>query len=71
MRSTSSEMPRSVLGRPTLRREYVQRRATSWRCQRGSVTGDTKNDDRARLGSERLNAASSSRSAVRSRGRPT
>jgi hypothetical protein len=64
-------MPLSVLGRPTLRRGYVQRRATSWRCQRKSVTGDTKKDDHAGLGSERLSAASSSRSAGRSRGLPT
>ncbi len=35
-------MPLSVLGRPPLRRECVQRRATSCRCQRKSVTGETK-----------------------------
>jgi hypothetical protein len=43
-------MPLLVLGGPTLRREYVQRRATSRRCQRSSVKGDTKNDDHAGLG---------------------
>jgi hypothetical protein len=71
MRSTSSEMPPSIRGRPRLCRGYVQRRATSWRCQRKSVTGDTRNDDHSGRGSERLSAASSSWSAGHSRGRPT
>jgi hypothetical protein len=62
-------MPWLVLARPTGRRGYVQRRATSVRCQRKSVAGDTKNDGHAARGSERLNAASSSRSTGRSRGR--
>src|SRR5207247_720409 len=60
-----------VLGRPTLRREYVQRRATSSRCQRTSVAGETKSVDQAERGNERLNAANSTRSAGRGRGRAT
>ncbi len=68
-RSTSSVMPRLVLGRPTLRREYVQRRATSCRCQRKRVAGETRNDDQPDRGSERLSAASSARSAGLSLGR--
>jgi hypothetical protein len=44
---------------------------TSRRCQRSYVTGETKNDDHAGLGSERLNAASSSLSTGRSYGRVT
>jgi hypothetical protein len=70
-RSTSSVMPPTFLGRPTVRREYVQRRATSSRCQRRSVAGDTNSVDHAERGSERLSAANSSRSAGRSRGRVT
>jgi hypothetical protein len=53
-RKTRSQIPRSVLGPPTLCRQYVQRRATSLRCQRKSVAGETKNDDHAALGSQRL-----------------
>jgi hypothetical protein len=55
--------------RPGRRCGYVQRRATSSRCQRSSVAGDTRNDDHARRGSARLSAASSARSAERSCGR--
>ncbi len=62
------ERPLAVRGRLTKRCEYVQRSATSSRCQRSSVAGETKNDDHAGFGSERLSAASSSRSAGRSRG---
>jgi hypothetical protein len=50
-------------GRPGLVCEYVQRRAMSWRCQRSSVSGFTGNLIHAARGSERLNAASSARSA--------
>jgi hypothetical protein len=71
MRSTSSQMPLSVRGRPRATRAYVQRRATSWRCQRKRVTGDTKKDDHADLGSERLTAAAAAgRRAAAAAGQP-
>src|SRR5262249_9002107 len=51
---------------------YVQQRATISRCQRRSVPGVTNNDlFHACLGSTRLNAASSARSAGVSAGRAT
>jgi hypothetical protein len=57
-----------IRGRPGPRRAYVQRFATSWRCQRRSVSGLT-NSERQRLGgSRRLAAARKARSAVRSSG---
>src|SRR6266536_3293230 len=50
-RRTSSRTSPGVPGRPGRRCGYVQRRATSSRCQRSSVTGETKNDGHARRGS--------------------
>jgi hypothetical protein len=50
-------MPLSVLGRPMVRREYVQWRVTRSRCQRRSVAGETNSVDHAERGSERLSAA--------------
>src|SRR5262249_60120642 len=71
-RTTSSRTSAAVGGRPGRRCRYVQRRATSSRCQRNSVVGATKNDRRQTCrGSTRLNAASSARSACVSCGRPT
>jgi hypothetical protein len=70
-RSTSSRTSTAVAGRPGRRCGYVQRRATSSRCQRSSVAGDTTNDARAARGSTRLNAASSARSLGQSCGRAT
>jgi hypothetical protein len=68
-RRISSRSDRSSGGRPGLRCAYVQRRATSWRCQESSVSGLNEKTVQARLGSERLNAASSARSARVSRDR--
>ena len=70
-RTTSSRTSTGVPGRPGRRPVYVQRRATSSRCQRSSVAGVTKNDAHARRGNARLNAASSARSAGRSCERAT
>ena len=50
-------------GLPDLVCAYVQWRATSCRCQRCSVSGLTANRAQTGRGSERLNAASSARSA--------
>lgn len=50
-------------GRPGDLHEYVQRRDTSWRCQRGNVSGLTAKLDHNARGSERLSAASNARSA--------
>lgn len=50
-------------GRPGLRRGYVQRWATSSRCQRRIVPGLTKKAAHRSRGSRRDNAASSTRSA--------
>ena len=66
-----SEIRLSVLGRPTVRREYVQRWVTSSRCQRRSVAGETNSVDHTERGSEWLSAASSSLSVSRRRGRAT
>jgi hypothetical protein len=59
----------SIGGRPGFLWGYVQRRATSWRCQRSSVSGLTGKPVQAGRGSERLSAASSARSARVSLGR--
>src|SRR6266511_1999194 len=59
---SSGGLPGSVCG-------YVQRRATSWRCQHSSVSGLTRKLAQVERGSERLNAASSARSARVSLGR--
>ena len=58
-------------GRPGLRCEYVQRRATSRRCQRSNVSGRTENTFQLRRGRCRLSAASSTRSRSSNRGCPT
>jgi hypothetical protein len=50
-------------GRPGARCVDVQRRATSRRCQRNSVSGLTGKPAQATRGSERLSAASNARSA--------
>src|SRR5262245_28684024 len=60
-RSTSSRISPPIGGRP-LRLAYVQRRATSRRCQRSSVAGVTRNDSQHERGSSRLAAVSKSRS---------
>jgi hypothetical protein len=71
-RTTSSRTSAAVGGRLEERCGYVQRRATSSRCQRKTVAGVTKSDRRhARRGSTRLNAATSTRSACVSCGRAT
>jgi hypothetical protein len=71
-RTISSRISSGVAGRPGGRCDYVQRRATSSRCQRNSVAGVTNADLRhARLGSTRLNAANSALSAGVNRGRAT
>jgi hypothetical protein len=59
----------STGGRPGFLCGYVQRRATSWRCQRSSVSGLTGKPAQAGRGSERLSAANSARSARVSVGR--
>ena len=68
-RSTSVRSDGLSGGRPGLRCEYVHRRATSWRCQRSSVSGFTGKLAQATRGSERLSAANSARSARVSLGR--
>jgi hypothetical protein len=70
-RTTSSRISSGVAGRPGRRCGYVQRRATSSRCQRKSVPGFTNNDDHAFRGNTRLNAANSALSAGVNRGRAT
>ena len=62
-RRISSRSERSSGGLPADRCGYVQRRATSWRCQRSSVSGLTEKSLQLDRSSERLNAASSARSA--------
>ena len=51
-------------GRPGARCAYVQRRVTSRRCQRSSVSGLTGKPAQATRGSERLSAARNARSAA-------
>src|SRR6266545_2815717 len=68
-RRMSSRSERSSGGRPGLRCEYVQRRATSWRCQRSSVSGLNEKLVHAVWWSERLSVARSARSARVSFGR--
>jgi hypothetical protein len=68
-RRIRSRSERSSGGRPGLRCAYVQRRATSWRCQRSNVSGLTGKQLQAVRGSERLSDASSARSARVSAGR--
>ena len=71
-RTTSSRTSAGMTGRPGRRCGYVQRRATSSRCQRRSVAGVTHADVRHTCrGRTRLNAASSARSASVSCGRAT
>ena len=64
-RETQDQLTQRALKRrpPSLPMGYVQRRATSWRCQRSSVSGLTGNPAHAARGSERLSAASTLRSA--------
>jgi len=62
MRSTSSRISPPIRGRPT-RPAYVQRLATSRRCQRSSVAGWTTNERQPDRGSSRLAAARNTRSA--------
>src|SRR6266540_3116290 len=62
-RRMSSRSERSSGGRPGLRCEYVQRRATSWRCQRSSVSGLNEKLVHAVWWSERLSVARSARPA--------
>src|SRR5579859_822724 len=71
-RSTSERMPAAVAGSPGPRCAYVQRRATSSRCQRSTVAGVTNNDRRhACRGSTPLKAANTARSPGLSAGRAT
>src|SRR6266516_3570556 len=58
-----------IRGRPGRRCGYVQRRATSRRCQRSSVRGLTEKTAHACRGRARLSAVNNSRSASRSCGR--
>ena len=69
-RRISSRSERPIRGRPAFRCAYVQRRATSWRCQRSSVSGLTTRFARDVRGTARLSAANSARSARVSLGRP-
>src|SRR6266536_1862047 len=68
-RSTSSRSTGSIGGRPGERRRYVHFLATSSRCQRSSVCGETGNTDHRSRGSSVLAAASSRRPRRRSGGR--
>jgi hypothetical protein len=68
-RKISVRSDASTGGRPGFLCGYVQRRATSWRCQRSSVSGLTGKPVQDGRGSERLSAASSARSARVSVGR--
>jgi hypothetical protein len=70
-RRISSRTYRATGGRPGRRCGYVQRQATSRRCQRNSVSGLTMKRARERRGSTRLSAASRKRSWGSKRGRPT
>jgi hypothetical protein len=69
-RTISSRSERSSGGRPAFLWVYVQRRATSWRCQRSSVSGLTARFVQAARGTRRLSAANSARSARVSLARP-
>jgi hypothetical protein len=69
-RRINSRRERSSGGRPAFRWAYVQRRATSWRCQRSSVSGLTARFVQAVRGTTRLSAANSARSARVRLGRP-
>jgi hypothetical protein len=55
--------------RPPAATPYVQRRATSRRCQRSSVVGVTRNDRQLDRGNSRLAAAKKTRSLIASCGR--
>ena len=73
--SRARHKPRSRIsfrigGRPS-RAVYVQRFATSRRCQRSSVVGVTRNERQLACGSSRLAAARKTRSAGLSSGGPT
>jgi hypothetical protein len=68
-RRTSSRISPPTGGRPA-RVAYVQRRATSRRCQRSSVVWVTRNEPQRERGSSRLAAASKIRSLGCSCGRP-
>jgi hypothetical protein len=67
-RSTRSRISPPIGGRPR-RTAYVQRRATSRRCQRNSVVGVTRNDRQLDRGNSRLAAVSKTRSVIVSCGR--
>jgi hypothetical protein len=70
-RNTSSRSAGSSGGRPGKRRRYVHFLATSSRCQRNSVCGETRNTDQRSRGSSLLTAASNTRSRRRNGGRFT
>jgi hypothetical protein len=70
-RNTSSRADVGSGGRPACRASYVQRRRTSSRSQRNSVAGRTRNERGRSRGITLLNAASSTRSDERRRGRAT
>src|SRR5262249_26855921 len=61
----------AIGGRPGRRCVYVQRRSSSRRCHRSSVSGPTGNTHHERRDSRRLSAASTTRSCGSNRGRPT
>jgi hypothetical protein len=60
-RSTSSRSPRSIGGRPGEQRRNVHFLATSSRCQRSSVCGETGNTGHRSRGNSALAAASNRR----------
>jgi hypothetical protein len=68
-RTINSCMSWSSRGRPVWRCGSVQASATRRRCQPSSVSGLTRKQDHTDLGSMRLTAASSARSAGSNRGR--
>ncbi len=70
-RNTSSRSAGSSGGRPGERRRYLHFLATSARCHRNRVCGETRNTDQRSRGSSLLAAASSIRSRRPSRGRFT
>ena len=64
-RTIRARRPAGIAGRPGRVGFVVQRRATSWRCQRRIVAGVTSSPRRRRTGSSRVRAAISARSAQR------
>ena len=63
--ATRARRPAGMAGRPGRVGWVVQRRATSWRCQRRMVAGVTSRPRRRRTGSSRVRAAIRARSVQR------